>query len=53
MTGISTKKDIEYIKAVFNDLSEALTQMAYGQVVLPVDIKGLLSDIQASLGFVE
>lgn len=43
------KKDIEYIKAVFNDLSEALTQMAYGQVVLPVDIKGLLSDIQASL----
>lgn len=49
MTGISTKKDIEYIKAVFNDLSEALTQMAYGQVVLPVDIKGLLSDIQASL----
>ena len=33
MTGISTKKDIEYIKAVFNDLSEALTQMAYGQVV--------------------
>ncbi len=49
MTCISTKKDIEYIKAVFDDLSEALTQMAHGQVTLPVDIKGLLSDIQESL----
>lgn len=49
MTCISTKKDIEYIKTVFDDLSEALTQMAHGQVTLPVDIKGLLSDIQESL----
>lgn len=50
MTGsISTKNDIEYIKTVFDDLSDALMQMAHGQIPLPAEISGLLSDIRKPL----
>lgn len=46
---ISTKNDIEYIKTVFDDLSDALMQMAHGQIPLLAEISGLLSDIRKSL----
>lgn len=46
---ISTKNDIEYIKTVFDDLSDALMQMAHGQIPLPAEISGLLSDIRKPL----
>lgn len=46
---ICTKNDIEYIKTVFDDLSDALMQMAHGQIPLPAEISGLLSDIQKPL----
>lgn len=46
---ISTKNDIEYIKTVFDDLSDALMQMALGQFPLPAEISGLLSDIRKPL----
>jgi len=46
---ISTKNDIEYIKTVFDDLSDALMPMEYGQIPLPAEISGLLSDIRKSL----
>lgn len=50
MTGsICTKNDIEYIKTVFDDLSDALMQMAHGQIPLPAEISGLLSDIRKPL----
>jgi len=50
MTGsICTKNDIEYIKTVFDDLSDALIQMALGQFPLPAEISGLLSDIRKPL----
>ena len=50
MTGsICTKNDIEYIKTVFDNLSDALMQMTHGQIPLPAEISGLLSDIRKPL----
>lgn len=46
---ISTKNDIEYIKTVFDDISDALMQMAHRQFPLPAEISGLLSGIRESL----
>lgn len=46
---ICTKNDIEYIKTVFDGLSDALMQMMHGQILLPAEISGLLSDIRKPL----